>query len=215
MEAEEGRIRDVYAVPATPPHMLCFTFCSSRWSDNMSEEFACIRQVARSFPYVSMDTEFPGVVAKPTGTFRNNSDYQCGRVHAPAYPQFVILAPNRDGFFRQVSVFEGECRHAARHSNRHHVFRRRRQLPHRHALHVAVSLFVQPAERYVRATPAQMSILPPPPTLRPRSYAEDSIQLLRTAGHPALHPLSTAHTNTATLVLSAGIDFTYKTRFQY
>ena len=47
----------------------------------MSEELACIRQVARSFPYVSMDTEFPGVVAKPTGTFRNNSDYQCGRVH--------------------------------------------------------------------------------------------------------------------------------------
>ncbi len=43
----------------------------------MNEEFACIRKVARDFPYVSMDTEFPGVVAKPTGTFRNNSDYQC------------------------------------------------------------------------------------------------------------------------------------------
>ena len=56
MEAE-GRIRDV-------------------WADNMNEEFACIRKVARSFPYVAMDTEFPGVVAKPTGTFRTNSDYQ-------------------------------------------------------------------------------------------------------------------------------------------
>ncbi len=43
----------------------------------MNEEFACIRKVAQAFPYVSMDTEFPGVVAKPTGTFRNNSDYQC------------------------------------------------------------------------------------------------------------------------------------------
>jgi len=57
MEAAEGRIRDV-------------------WADNMNEEFACIRKVAQKFPYVSMDTEFPGVVAKPTGTFRNNSDYQ-------------------------------------------------------------------------------------------------------------------------------------------
>jgi len=56
MEAD-GRIRDV-------------------WADNMNEEFACIRRVARAFPYVAMDTEFPGVVAKPTGTFRTNSDYQ-------------------------------------------------------------------------------------------------------------------------------------------
>jgi hypothetical protein len=53
----------------------------------MNEEFACIRKVARDFPYVSMDTEFPGVVAKPTGTFRNNSDYQCA---APALRSLLL-----------------------------------------------------------------------------------------------------------------------------
>lgn len=34
-----------------------------------------MRDVAEEYPYIAVDTEFPGVVAKPTGPFRNPKDY--------------------------------------------------------------------------------------------------------------------------------------------
>ena len=44
------------------------------WAENVEEEMANIREVIEKYPYVAMDTEFPGVVAKPV-TESYTSDY--------------------------------------------------------------------------------------------------------------------------------------------
>ncbi|XP_071846451.1 CCR4-NOT transcription complex subunit 7-like [Apostichopus japonicus] len=46
------------------------------WNSNLDEVFNEIRIIVQKYHYVAMDTEFPGVVAKPLGEFRTCSEYQ-------------------------------------------------------------------------------------------------------------------------------------------
>lgn len=39
------------------------------------EEFDRIREVVERYQYIAMDTEFPGIVARPTGNFLNTNEY--------------------------------------------------------------------------------------------------------------------------------------------
>ena len=39
------------------------------WRHNLNQEFEVLRQLILKYPYVSMDAEFPGIVARPIGIF--------------------------------------------------------------------------------------------------------------------------------------------------
>lgn len=46
------------------------------WASNLEESMKIIREVVQRKCYVAMDTEYPGVVARPIGSFSTSTDYQ-------------------------------------------------------------------------------------------------------------------------------------------
>ena len=45
------------------------------WASNFEQEMFIIQDLISKYSFVSMDTEFPGIVARPIGKFKNSADY--------------------------------------------------------------------------------------------------------------------------------------------
>eukprot|EP00092_Neocalanus_flemingeri_P043395 GFUD01047814.1.p1 GENE.GFUD01047814.1~~GFUD01047814.1.p1 ORF type:complete len:367 (+),score=55.46 GFUD01047814.1:121-1221(+) len=46
------------------------------WSHNLYQEFMEICHLVQKYPFIAMDTEFPGIVAKPIGNFSTMDEYK-------------------------------------------------------------------------------------------------------------------------------------------
>jgi len=44
------------------------------WAHNLKEEMERIMDLVDDYPFIAMDTEFPGIVARPVGPFRNSQE---------------------------------------------------------------------------------------------------------------------------------------------
>jgi len=72
------------------------------WAENLDEEMAVIRELVEKYPYVAMDTEFPGVVAKPVSeTYTSDYHYRSLKVNVDLLRiiQLGLAFADEDGNF--------------------------------------------------------------------------------------------------------------------
>lgn len=50
------------------------------WASNLEQEIKIISDLIVDYPYIAMDTEFPGVVAKPAGSFKTTEELEYQRM---------------------------------------------------------------------------------------------------------------------------------------
>ena len=46
------------------------------WASNLYDEMKLVRKLVNKYYYIAMDTEFPGIVARPIGEFRSTNEYR-------------------------------------------------------------------------------------------------------------------------------------------
>lgn len=75
------------------------------WRDNMEEEMAIIRREVERYNFVAMDTEFPGVVARPVGSHTTSADFQYQTLRCNVdllkLIQLGIALADKDGTFAE------------------------------------------------------------------------------------------------------------------
>ncbi|KAI0693452.1 CAF1-domain-containing protein [Cerioporus squamosus] len=81
------------------------------WAPNLETEMANIRDLIESYPYIAMDTEFPGVVARPIGAFKTSSDYhyqtmRCNVDLLKIIQVGLTLADEEGNFPQEVSTWQ-------------------------------------------------------------------------------------------------------------
>ncbi|EDQ92830.1 uncharacterized protein MONBRDRAFT_1697, partial [Monosiga brevicollis MX1] len=45
------------------------------WQNNLEDEIRTLQSLVSSYPYIAVSVEYPGVIAKPLGTFKNAADH--------------------------------------------------------------------------------------------------------------------------------------------
>ena len=64
------------------------------WQENLDEEMEIIRTIVDDYPFLAMDTEFPGVVARPVGPFKNSGEYHYQTLRCAALHLYTELEPS-------------------------------------------------------------------------------------------------------------------------
>ncbi|KAK2196549.1 bifunctional CCR4-NOT transcription complex subunit 7-8-Pop2/Ribonuclease CAF1/Ribonuclease H superfamily/Ribonuclease H-like superfamily [Babesia duncani] len=77
------------------------------WTDNLEEAFEKIRDLLELYPYVSIDTEFPGIVAKPT-SYLDDYNYQTVKCNVDLLKiiQLGLTFANADGISASCSTWQ-------------------------------------------------------------------------------------------------------------